>query len=137
MSMRITILGYILVFILTLLISCKTDKTPTNYEISRSEATNIVLHQIVSSDTIEKGVYIFPEIINKDDTVYSFSDTAHSVQYNSWFFFIDDMITARFAHPCRFVFINCESGNYEIFPESWPPTYLWEDKMEVVKEWFP
>ena len=137
MTTRIIFLNCILVFVILLLFHCKTDKTPTGYEISRSEAATIVLNQIVASDTMERGVYLFPEIINNGNRVYSVLDSGHCVHYSSWFFFIDDMIAHDFGHPCRFVFVNCGNGNYEIFHESWPPKFLWENRMEIVKEWSP
>ena len=137
MTTRIIFLNCILVFVILFLFYCSTNKTPMGYEISRSEAVTLVLDQIVASDTMERGVYLFPEIINKSSKVYVVSDTSYCVHYNSWFFFIDDMIAHDFEHPCRFVFVNCENGNYEIFPESLPPRLLWENRMEIVKEWFP
>ena len=141
MSKRIMVIYYIFYLFLICLLSCTGEKnstTSTAYEITKSEAIQIVLSDIISSDTLEKGLYIFPEIINAGDSVYcTLSDTSYCVDYNSWFLFIDDFLTADWAHPCRFVFVDNSRRRYDIYPEMWPPQYYWDFRLEVVKEWHP
>jgi hypothetical protein len=128
---------FILYFVIVFLFYCKREKNPAAYGTTKSKAIQIVLSDIIASDTLDKGLYIFPEIIEAGDSVYCTSDTNYRVDYNSWFLFIDDLLTADWAHPCRFVFVDHDQGAYEIFPEMWPPQYYLESELEVVKEWHP
>ena len=38
-----------------------------------------------------------------------------------WFFWIDDLPPAMFAHPARFVFVEKNTGEYIVFEEEWWP----------------
>lgn len=47
----------------------------------------------------------------------------HIVEPNRtvWFYWINDCPYAMFAHDTRYVLIDAETGEYEVFHESWPP----------------
>jgi hypothetical protein len=41
-----------------------------------------------------------------------------------WFFFIDDRPYASWPHPCRYVWVETQTGNYEVVNGEWPPCNL-------------
>jgi hypothetical protein len=124
-------------FLISLLLSCAGEINSTDYQITKSKAIDIVLSDIIASDTLEKGLYIYPEIINAGKSVICFhTNQNYSVDYDSWFFFIDDMLSPDWSHPCRYVFINQSNGTYKIYAGTWPPQYYWSSQLEVVKEWY-
>jgi hypothetical protein len=38
-----------------------------------------------------------------------------------WFFWIDEYPSAKFAHPCRFIFVGVQTGNITVYHETWWP----------------
>ncbi len=44
----------------------------------------------------------------------------------SWFYFVDDHPAANWEHPCRYVFIDIESGQFQIQQGKTPPDILSE-----------
>ena len=101
--------------------------------ISLKEAEDIVLYQIVGADTMEWDttkirVYELPYMLEEGDTVSG--ENSHIVIEKCWFFFIDDHPTARWNHPCRFVFIHCDR-DYEIKNEMFLPYTHWDEMIEI------
>jgi len=76
--------------------------------ITRSDAINIVMNNIVATDSNSVNVYISRSTSltnNKIELVYKDLLCPYS---ENWVFFIDDDVTANWSHPCRYVFVDIE-----------------------------
>lgn len=104
--------------------------------ISRNEAANIVLSEIIGSNTHLKGVFVLPELIEKNDSVFVANEENElfAVDFDSWFFFIDNWyLILNWPHPSQYVFVNAQDGRYEIFSNSYFPRRFSE--MDTVFVW--
>jgi len=92
-------------------------------EIDKDGALAILLGEIIKpADAYEWiSAYMLSEPLQSGDTVTSEIGSQYPIQDNTWFVFIDDQPQAFFAHGTRYVFIDAQTGDYEIKPESWPP----------------
>ena len=128
--MLVTALSLMLGLSLLITINCK----PTIHEcISLKQAENIVLYKIVRADTMEWDttkirVYELPYMLEKGDTIFT-NDTIFAINKRCWYFFINDEPTLRWAHPCRHVFVYCNS-TYSVVKREWPP-HNYEELKEI------
>lgn len=84
-----------------------------NAQISKSNADNLVLHNIVNDSTIM--VYCMNESLGLSAKI-SLADGEEIINpyEESYVYFIDDIPAANWEHPCRYCFINRENGLYTI-----------------------
>ena len=54
-------------------------------------------------------------------SIRSLVEPVMSPPYESWFFFVDDMPLANWEHPCRYIFVNVKTGDYELLSKRRPP----------------
>jgi PKD repeat protein len=92
-------------------------------EIDKDGALAILLGEIIKpADAYEWiSAYMLSKPLQSGDTVTSEIGNQYPIQGNTWFVFIDDQPQAFFSHDTRYVFIDAQTGDYEIKPESWPP----------------
>lgn len=80
-------------------------------------------------DTI---VFLHPSPISTTDTIAPYAESPlpktelpsaapYSIEENCWFFWIDDVPHAKFAHPTRFVFFGIETRTMTVHQEEWWP----------------
>ncbi len=50
----------------------------------------------------------------------------------AWFYFVDDLPGANWEHSCRYIFVDIESGGYEISSRKTPP-----DDIDRMRRLFP
>jgi hypothetical protein len=120
-----------LLFSLLILHNCVRVTDPTT-NLSKSEAADLVLTHILKSDTLGKSLHSLPYSLNRNDKVQS-SSSEYSVNYNSWFFLIDDDFYKDWRHPCRYVFVSVSDFKYDIYNEDRYPTIMAE--MDTIKIW--
>ena len=102
------------VLIVLLLIACNF----VNAIISQEEARNMVLEQILIDEIGNVDVYEFTSIITTD-TLFLYNDKTIENPYSSnWVYFVDDLIFALWEHPCRYLFIDEQTGNNIIVNET-------------------
>jgi hypothetical protein len=92
--------------------------------ISLKEAEGIVLTQILENNIEGKVVYELQTKMKSGTTVKNgiiTNGNEYTVEKDCWFFFIDDAPGAKWAHPCRYVFVYCSDGEYKVVDEEWPP----------------
>jgi len=122
-----------LLFPLLILHNCVRVNDPTA-NVSKSEATDIVITDILKSDTLGKSLHSLPYSLNRNDKVQSYTFTSeYSVNYKSWFFLIDDNFYKDWVHPCRYVFVSVTDFKYDIYNEDYYPTIMAE--MDTIKIW--
>ena len=75
------------------------------------------LTPLISSDLI--GPYApspLPKTVTKLPHVISYT-----LEDDMWFFWIDDAPSAKYCHSTRFLFVDCETGQYDLYQEEWWP----------------
>jgi hypothetical protein len=121
------ILGVLLIALLIAALSVGAETScgpgPGPSEISKDQAIAILVSEIIRPAADYKGIsaFMLSEPLQEDDVITSESDEDYPIDTSTWFVFIDDEPMAFFAHDCRYVFINGETGSYEVINESWPP----------------
>jgi tetratricopeptide (TPR) repeat protein len=92
--------------------------------ITYNDAINIVLNNVVASDINRVIVYSNPSVISGSIQTVTSRRTLTSVYPSNWVFFIDDIVFADWGHPCRYVFVNSENGEYQVIHEYFYPENL-------------
>ena len=126
-------LCYLLIFIL-FFISCE-ENNDSDSQLSLTEASEIVIDEIIQGDTISVVIYAIPEIIQKMDSIIvsNDSDRFYQFDFDTWFFFIDDAPPANWAHDCRYIFVNPKTSEHYLYEENYFPI-CYEDLI-IVKSW--
>ena len=103
-------------------------------DITKEDAEDLVLNQILTDEIGNIDVYLSNDVINSPDVLQLWNDEFISCPYNSnWVFFVDDMVYANWYHPCRYIFVNTETGEYQIVNQSiYPENY--ENDFELIAE---
>jgi hypothetical protein len=101
--------------------------------IDKWGAIDILVTEIIppAADDGRISAFMPSQPLVKGDVVTSEDGTAYPpINQNTWFIFIDDSPQAFYAHPARYVLINAQTGEYDIYDESWPPlinnSSLWD-----------
>lgn len=89
--------------------------------ITRKDAENIVLLQILSNDIGKVDVYSLSTLLNSGDKILISDRQLNCPYFQNWVFLVDDFVRASWAHPCRYIFVNEANGNYQIINETMPP----------------
>ena len=121
-----------------LLVICIAISINLNAQVTRNEAINIVVDELISPYTLDqKWLFSKYAMMYFNDTIWL---EASAVYYlcpfeENWVFFIDDLPAAFWAHECRIVFLNKETGDYEIVEEEWPPEPYLTNQIEFLIAW--
>ncbi len=125
--------------IILLLIMSSTIVTA---QLTRQQAINKVLNEIVIADTGNINVYSAYTLKNQFDTISLNFDTILLCPYNyNWVFFVDDHPSAGWEHPCRYVFVDSITGNFQIVNEKqYPKCFRYPECVEyetVMQVYYP
>lgn len=107
-------------------------------QVTRSEALDIVLSEIVAPDLLYyHHLYSRYDKMYLNDTLWldSFLDYYICPFAESWVFFIDDMPVANWAHECRIVLLDADNTEYEIIEENWPPFPFLSEYPDFITQW--
>ncbi|MBL7149502.1 MAG: hypothetical protein ISS80_05465 [Candidatus Cloacimonetes bacterium] len=97
-------------------------------DIDRNTAINLVLNQIISEDNEHINVYIKNNTVTNIEGFILHKNKHIETGYNnSWIFFVDDFPSANWCHPCRYIIMDTESGNYNIVDENFYPSNEYSD----------
>lgn len=94
---------------------------PANAKITKAQAIDMVLNEILAGDIGNVEVYVSVNLISDEDGVLIYNTTLACPYSLNWVFFVDDFVFANWAHPCRYIFMNYENGEYQIVSEEWFP----------------
>lgn len=91
--------------------------------IDKWGAIDILVTEIIppAADDARISAFMPSQPLEKGDVVTTEDGTSHPIDASTWFIFIDDSPQAFYAHPTRYVFIDAQTGSYDISNESWPP----------------
>ncbi|MBU7037092.1 MAG: hypothetical protein HXS52_04120 [Theionarchaea archaeon] len=101
-----------------------------------------VVSDIVGS--LQSLVFLWPSPLDLSDQIAPFAPLAmplkvtdlpflvpHTLNEETWFFWMDDRPSAKFAHPTRFIFYGIATGACNVYSEKWWPVLngapLWVD----------
>jgi hypothetical protein len=110
-------------------------------EIRVEKAAEAVLNEVVQHEPgkVLPKIWLVPRPLEVGEQVWQEAGSlriCHSVDYESWFFFIDDRPGQPFIHPCRYVFVDRHSlGHFEVFSGeySWPKNIAEMESLDVAR----
>jgi len=133
MRNKLTLYALLSFFTLSVIILSCSDDEQTASPITLAEATHKVLTDVLDNDFDSLLFYRHPEKITSGTEFRYYPsgepDPAFIVDEASWFFFVDDVPGARWAHPCRWILVAENGGAVQITDEEWPPGFF--DEMEM------
>ena len=88
--------------------------------ISQQQSSQWVLDSIVGSDSISVNVYADPDMQTKSHYAMTPYDSISSPYATYWLYFIDDKPNQCWGHDCRYVFVDCFSGDIAVVPHHVP-----------------
>jgi hypothetical protein len=122
------ILGVLLIALLTapivaLIAGCDSGDGEPPPAISKDQAIAILVSEIIEPAAEYKWIsaFMLSEPLQEGDVVTSEIGQTYPIDTNTWFVFVDDEPMAAFVHDCRYVFINGETGSYDVVNETWLP----------------
>lgn len=101
-------------------------------QFSRQQAINLVLNQIVGSDTISVDVYVsYDSLLSTDKVILLDGDTLDCYYPANWVFYIDDAPFSGWTHDIRIVYVDTSNGDYHIVSNDFFPENLDDDFEEI------
>lgn len=103
---------------------------------AKKEAQRLVIEDILSGDISGKAIYMVGSPIPEGTIVRGWKTDVETFVMpfeKGWFFFIDDHRMANWEHPCRYVFLDYEVKEYQVFRSTTPPT-VWERSVSAEGE---
>jgi hypothetical protein len=94
-------------------------------QFSRQQAVDLVLNQILVADTGHISVYGSFQIFQDTSTIIlGDGQTILPTFPDNWVFFSDDHPLSNWFHPCRYIFVNSNTGDFQIYESSSYPVDL-------------
>ena len=92
----------------------------TKNPITQNTAWGIV-EEILGEDIDSVNVFVSCSKLIPNKTISTWNGDEVAPEFESWFFFIDDMPFCNWTHPCRYVFVNTNDGKATVFYKRRPP----------------
>ncbi len=84
-------------------------------QFTRNQAIDLVMNDILGADTSQVDVYASFDLKSQPAEVVLADNQTLSCPYaDNWVFFIDDERYSFWYHPCRYIFVNSQDGNFSI-----------------------
>jgi peptide/nickel transport system substrate-binding protein len=111
-------------------------------EVSSAREDQILIEEVIDPPNLTTDLIAFrwPEPLMVGDVITPCIHESGEYLVNSskWFYWIDDCPYAMFAHDTRYVFIDDETGEYEVLVEKWPPSLNGQEMWSTPEEfWDP
>ena len=91
-------------------------------QVSKEEAHRVVKENVLNNDFQSKNIFVSQTLISPLDTIKNLINEIVSPNDETWFFFIDDIPFANWAHDCRYVFVSAIDGSVVIHNDMFPPS---------------
>lgn len=88
--------------------------------LSRNDAENLLLSSIVHDRIGQVDVYLYDELMPLNENVACAGYSVLTPYNSNWVAFIDEAPAFGWAHPCTYVFINSETGQYQLHQDQRP-----------------
>ena len=95
-------------------------------QISKEEAFDIVIQQGLNGSVEGKAILVMPDMVAANTVIQTWKGPINLPDAEGWFFFIDDHPFANWEHPCRYVFVDAETGAYTEIAARVPPDNIGE-----------
>ena len=93
-------------------------------KISQEQAWEIIKQKIFDYKYENVNIYVCSSLIPANSRIRTYGEEEIAPNTISWFFFVDDMPYGNWSHPCRYVYVDCDSGNVSIHNLFMPPLGL-------------
>jgi len=91
---------------------------------SPEEAFDAVVGDIGHGNVDGLGIFVSREILPEGTVITNYKGPFYALQQAQWFVMIDDHPGANWEHPCRYVFVDPETGESQIIEATSPPNIL-------------
>jgi hypothetical protein len=93
------------------------------WSITAEEAAQRVISDVCMNNLENTRLTIYDGIQSAGTVLQSFSEKA-TVPFDAYFFMVDNLPAANWAHPCQWVFVNAETGELSVVDMMSPPRDL-------------
>ena len=95
-------------------------------QISKEDAYDIVIKQGLNGIVEGKTILVMSDMVAANTAIQTWKGPINLPDAEGWFFFIDDHPFANWEHPCRYVFVDAETGAYTEIEARVPPDNIGE-----------
>jgi len=92
----------------------------TKMSISEDDIKSILFNNLTSKEIARSIVYIADNPV-PTGTCLRFPRTQIDIPWDAFLAFIDSDPTANWSHSCRYVLLNCKTGEIRSFDAQFPP----------------
>ncbi len=86
-----------------------------------TDALSLVADRLLEGQTGGRRLSVHPDLLEPGATIVSWRGPALTTPSAGYVVFVDDLAYANFAHPCRYVFVDRETGGMTIVNALTPP----------------
>ena len=87
---------------------------------SGDEALLLVIDELLGNNTEGKRIFVSRECFPSGTPIHSWKGEVFTTGASGWVVFIDDLPAANWLHPARYVFVEREAGQLEVYPATVP-----------------
>jgi hypothetical protein len=103
---------FVWIFILVVFASAGT--------LTRSEAYQKITDNLLAGDLDGRSILAMNRLVPGSDVVSDMHGQTFRAPSTSYFFLVDDHFTANWDHPCRYVFVDANTGDMTVYPGDAP-----------------
>ena len=93
---------------------------------SPEQAFELVTEEVCQGKTKDLGMFVSKQPLSKGTVIENWHGPFLTLDSEKWFVLIDDAPGANWEHPCRYVFIDPKTGQFEVKETTSPPT-IWQN----------
>jgi hypothetical protein len=90
-------------------------------KISQEQAWEILKKSVFSNNPENVNVFICKSAMFANSHIKTYGDDEITPNSSSWMFFVDDIPMGNWCHPCRYIYVDCETGELTSHNHSMPP----------------
>jgi hypothetical protein len=119
----------LLIFLVLVIVIVGCLRQPESPEVSREEATEIIIEEIATPSEAPYGlrIHLYPELLPKGSIIVPFAQWTRGekefieCEEDCWFFWFDYDPLAQFAHKTLYVLVNASTGEVTTKEAEWWP----------------
>jgi hypothetical protein len=119
--MRPLVITFILV---TTLLPMSESYPSENPILTREEAAELVVSELLGTRADSVFLFVRYETVSPGEEIADLKGTVFTAPSTGWVAFLDDHPTANWEHPCRCIFIDYLTGDYQVYDRLTPPESL-------------
>jgi hypothetical protein len=105
--------------------------TSLSAQITKQQAIDSVMLNVIKQDSVNYNVLIFPYVIAGSDFWLPAHQILHCPYDSAWLFFVDMFPIAQWEHDCKYLFINRLNGDFTEVSHKLPPIRYQRDWEEI------